>query len=299
MEIRHLKLVKTVAETGSLTRASEQLFLSQSALSHQLKEIEAEIGTEVFYRINKKMVLSEVGKRVLESAKLVIHEIDKLSTDIHAFVNGEAGCIRLSTECYTCYHWLPPVLKQFNSVFPKIEISILPEATKKPISNLLAGKLDVAIVHDKVEHSSLIYEPLFEDELVLVVPNDHHLLQKHYVTALDLTDEVLLTYSSEYEEYYSFQKVFKPAGLFPRKVISLQLTGAIIEMIAAGLGVAILAKWLMQHYLDEKKVSYTTITKNGLYRSWYAVTLNSNFRPKHLDTIIAYIKEAKRGNFRS
>lgn len=294
MEIRHLKLVKTVAEVGSLTKAGEQLFLSQSALSHQLKEIETELGAELFYRINKKMIPTEIGKRVLASAERILDEMEKVIADVHKYVNGESGTIGISTECYTCYHWLPNVLKQFNCLFPHIEISILPDATRNPIPQLLAGKLDIAIVANCIEeHNNLIYKPLFDDELVLVLPIDHPLRQKAYAEAADFAGEVLLTYSSNYEENYSFQKVLKPAGVVPRKVISVQLTEAIIEMVAAGLGIAVLAKWLITPYLEAGKVSCMRLTRHGLHRTWYAAIINTTYQPNYLHNFISYLKQLK------
>ena len=294
MEIRHLKLVKAVAEVGSLTKAGEQLFLSQSALSHQLKEIETELAAELFYRINKKMIPTEIGNRVLASAERILDEMEKVTADVHKYVNGEAGSIGISTECYTCYHWLPSVLKQFNCRFPHIAINILPDATRNPIPQLLAGKLDIAIVANCIEeHNNLIYNPLFDDELVLTIPNAHPFRQKSYVKAVDFDQEVLLTYSSNYEDNYSFQKVFKPAGVVPRKVISVQLTEAIIEMVAAGLGVAVLAKWLITPYLETGKVSCIRITEHGLHRTWYAAILNTTYQPTYLHNFINYLRQLK------
>jgi len=101
MEIRHLKLVKTVAEEGNLTSAGKKLFLSQSALSHQLREIEDKFGTPIFQRVNKKMVLTQVGNRILRTADTILCELEKVENDVRSVVSGDAGILRISTECYT------------------------------------------------------------------------------------------------------------------------------------------------------------------------------------------------------
>ena len=94
MEIRHLKLVKTVAEEGNLTSAGKKLFLSQSALSHQLREIEDKFGTPIFQRINKKMVLTQVGNRILHTADTILCELEKVENDVRSVVSGDAGILR-------------------------------------------------------------------------------------------------------------------------------------------------------------------------------------------------------------
>ena len=111
LEIRHLKLIAAIADTGSMTRAGNRLHLTQSALSHQLRDAEETLGTRLFVRQRGKMTLTAPGERLLRSARAVIEELDRAEKEIrdtNGSVNAERGLIRLSTECYTVYHWLPP-----------------------------------------------------------------------------------------------------------------------------------------------------------------------------------------------
>src|SRR5262245_36987101 len=112
IEVRHLQLVATVAEEGSLTRAGGRLHLTQSALSHQLRVIEESLGTPLFRRLSKKMILTPAGERLLRSAQVVRGELESARGEIQRMAWGESGVLRLSTECHTCYHWLPPLLKK-------------------------------------------------------------------------------------------------------------------------------------------------------------------------------------------
>src|SRR5690606_26703758 len=140
--------------------AAKNLFLTQSALSHQLKEIEEKFGTPLFRRINKKMVLTQAGERVLKSARVVLDELERTEREIKTYLSGESGLIRLSTECYTCYHWLPPLLKTFNTRFPNVEIKIVSEATRYPDRFLLNGRLDLAIDSTLKKDNNLKYQRL-------------------------------------------------------------------------------------------------------------------------------------------
>src|SRR5688572_15136433 len=106
MEIRHLKMIDEVARCKSLTKAAENLYISQSALSHQLKEAENYYQTPLFTRHNKQMILTRAGELVVETSRKVISEIEATSKKIKQFNEKDAGEIRISTQCYTGYPWL-------------------------------------------------------------------------------------------------------------------------------------------------------------------------------------------------
>src|SRR2546430_7716615 len=107
LEVRHLRLVEAVADVGSLTRAGDRLHLTQSALSHQLRDIESRLGAALFLRIGKRLVLTPAGERLLGSAKEVLARLERTEEEIRQMRRDKAGVLRLTTECYTCYHWLP------------------------------------------------------------------------------------------------------------------------------------------------------------------------------------------------
>src|SRR5512147_930927 len=146
LEIRHLRLLAAVAQTGSVTEAGKRLHLTQSALSHQLRDAEEKLGAALFLRLGKRMVLTPAGEKLLCSARKVLDELHAAESQIEGLNGGTRGLIRLSTECYTCYHWLPPVLKRFHTRFPKVEVNIDVKSTHHPLEALLDGKLDVAIL---------------------------------------------------------------------------------------------------------------------------------------------------------
>src|SRR5215470_676124 len=146
LDIRHLRLVVAVTEQKSVTRAGEVLHLTQSALSHQLREIEEKLGMPLFLRMNKKMILTQAGERLLQTARQVLDEMERAEAHISQMSASRQGTLRISTECYTCYHWLPDVMKEFRRNFPGVEVKIDAQATHRPIQALLEGKLDLAIV---------------------------------------------------------------------------------------------------------------------------------------------------------
>src|SRR5215831_14772355 len=148
LEVRHLKLIVAVTEEKSVTRAGDVLHLTQSALSHQLREIEEKLGTPLFLRMNRKMILTQAGERLLRTARQVLDEVKRAEDHISQIAANRQGTLRISTECHTCYHWLPDLMKEFRRKFPGIDVKIDAGATHRPIAALLQGKLDLAIVSD-------------------------------------------------------------------------------------------------------------------------------------------------------
>ena len=119
LEIRHLRLVAGIADAGSMTKAAGRLHLTQSALSHQLRDIEGRLGTALFTRLGRSMVLTEPGRRVLDAARRVIGEVQRAEEDVRRLAGHGEGTIRVCTECYTGYHWLGAILAAFQTRHPR------------------------------------------------------------------------------------------------------------------------------------------------------------------------------------
>ncbi|MCW9705551.1 LysR family transcriptional regulator [Fodinibius salsisoli] len=291
MELRHLKLVKAVSEEGSLTGAAEQLHLSQSALSHQLRKLEEELGASVFNRINKKLVLTQAGEKVLESARKILDELSKTRREIAQLMDGESGLIRLSTECYTSYHWLPPIIKAFNKRYPKVEIEIKTDSDTSTIKNLLEGELDVALVHEAVKDSNIRYTKLLDDELVTIFNADHPFSEKEVVLPSDFKEETLITHSKNFESSTLNQKVLKRYNITPANITYVQLTGAALEMVRADLGVTVMPYWMASNHLNHTALSYLPLTRQGLLRKWKIATLKDQHTPSYIRHFTQLLKE--------
>src|SRR5689334_14501942 len=123
-EMRHLQLIRAIAEAGSLTQAGLALHLTQSALSHQLRDIESRLGVQLFTRAGRRLILTAAGHALLETANDVIAQIERTEDAIRQQAKGEQGLLRITTECYTCYHWLPTVLRHYQRAHPRVEVRI-------------------------------------------------------------------------------------------------------------------------------------------------------------------------------
>ena len=284
MEIRHLKLLEAVAEEGNLTKAVNRLSVSSSALSHQLKEVEQEIGLSLFHRVNKKLILTDAGRALLKSAKSILNELDQAKNNLDQLKNGQNGEMRISTECYTCYHWLPGVLKNFSEDYPKVNISIHPEFTKDPIPKLLAGELDAVITSMVEDHSGLVYHELFRDEQLAVVAKGHAWEKKDYIEPEDFKTENVIIYHGPLDTVSLFTQVLMPNNSMPKKITELELTEAQIEMVKAGFGVKVISKWAVNPYLKTQPIISRPVTKKGFHRTWYLVLLKQNTHPEFYES---------------
>jgi LysR family transcriptional regulator, regulator for metE and metH len=290
LEVRHLKLVQAIADEGGVTKAGSRLHLTQSALSHQLKEVEERLGAPLFLRVNKRMVLTPAGERLLASAGHVLAELERTEEDIKRIAASRRGVIRLSTECYTCYHWLPEMMRAFGDKFPEIEVKIEVEATRRPLGALLEGKLDLAVVSSRPRDRRLTLRPLFRDELVVVLSPEHRLASRPFITAEDFAGEVFITHTPA-EENSVLQQFLKPAGVAPRHFSQVQLTEAIIEMVKAGLGVSVLARWAAAGAISSGALRALPLTRKGFHRWWGAAMIRTKSPPDYLSEFVDLLAE--------
>ena len=266
IETRDLRMLRAVAEHGSVTRAARALALSQSALSRQLLELEADLGRPLFERRPRAMLPTAAGRELLAVAGELLGELAAAEARVRASA-VEAPPLRIATECYTCYRWLPAVLARLA---PPARVVIAVAATRDPVAALLRGELDVALVSAPRRDRRLIVEPAFVDELVLVTAPDHPLARRRHVDAAALAGETLFTYDAPLDETLLARRVLVPARVRPRAVHPVPFTEAILELCAAGLGVAALARWAVAPLVAEGRVAATRITARGLTRRWFS-----------------------------
>jgi LysR family transcriptional regulator, regulator for metE and metH len=295
LDVRDLALVTEVAGTGSVTRASARLHLTQSALSHRLRAVESRLGTALFLRLGKKMVATPAGERVLATAQRVLDDLGRAENDVRVLAKSGTGVLRLCTQCYTGYHWLPPLLRDFNARHPGVDVQISVDATHRPVDALLAHEIDLAIVTVPVEDPRLNVQPLFEDEMLAVVAPGHSLSMRSHIEPSELASEHLLLYRNDRRDNYVFTRILTPAGVEPARVSKVPLTEAILEMVKAGLGVAILARWAVEPALDAGTVKAVRITRRGIMRQWSAATLRARPEPRWQADFIAMLRTTPPG----
>lgn len=274
-ELRHLRMVAAIDASGSLTRAAAVLYLTPSALSHQLRAIEERLGTALYLRVGKKLVPTAAGERVLAMARRVLDDVTATEALIRQLAADKEAVLRVCAQCNTGYHWLPAVVQAFRRTHPRVHVALGVEHTAHPLEALLDGRLDLAIVTEPVAHPACAVRPLFEDEHAAIVAPDHPFASRAFVRPEDLAAERLLLYSSSPDDSFTIQKILKPARVEPQSVSFVMLTEALLEMVKARLGVSVMQTWAIAPALRAGEVRAVPITREGIHRRWYAVTLRA------------------------
>jgi LysR family transcriptional regulator for metE and metH len=237
------------------------------------------------------MVLTPVGEQLAHLARTVLAQVDGFERQaLEGDFAETRGVIRIATECYTAYHWLPAVLRDFRHRWPNVDLRVSAEHTSSPIRALRDGALDMALVYTPTEDRRVRLEPLFDDELVLVTAPDHRFAGREHVAPSALRDERFFVYTSPDPESTIVREILEPAGVRASHITRLQLTEAILELVAAGLGVAILARWAVAPALRAGVVQATRIGRKGVRRTWFTAARSSDITPAWHDDLLELLR---------
>jgi LysR family transcriptional regulator for metE and metH len=289
LEIRDFRLVVAISELGTLTRAGQQLNLTQSALSHQLADLERRLGATIFERSGRRMIPNRLGSRLASHGKELLERLGDVERDVFDAASRREAVLRIATECYTCYHWLPPVLNQFRAQHPTVDVEVVPSATSRPLSALIAGRLDLSIVSSVSRDRRITFVPLFEDELLLIMSPEHRLAGRRNVDPAELRRERVLLYSKP-DDSYVYKRVLAPAGVSPRQVTPIQLTEAMLELVKSSMGVAVLARWAVQRDLDAGTIAGASLGPDGVRRRWRVATRAAGTTPQYLAAFVEFLR---------
>ncbi len=264
LELRHLRTLIALRDSGSLVRAAQFLSLTQSALSHQLKLIEAHYGASLFERKSVPPQFSAVGQRLLALADTALPLIEEAERDVARLSDGRGGQLRIVVECHTCFDWLMPAMDAFRLRWPEIELDIISGFHPDPIALVLQNRAEVAIVSEQDSSERVDYRALFRFDIVALMANDHPLTAKNYLAARHFADQTLITYPVHDDMLDLVRQVLQPAGVQPAHRRTTELTAAMLQLVASGRGVAALPLWAVQGYLDRGYVTARPVGRAGL-----------------------------------
>jgi LysR family transcriptional regulator for metE and metH len=275
LEMRHLRMLQAMARTGSVTRAAAMLGLTQSALSHQIREAERRLGLDLFVQRDRRMQLTPVAVSLSEEAGRILSQLERLEKQIARDRGVMRHIVRIGCGAYSGYRWLPRFLRIFQQGAADIDIEVVADATQRPLQALLDRDIDVAVTSATPDKATTRSLKLFRDELVLIMAPDHPLSKREVVVAQDLSDQVYISYSAIAEKGHEFDRFIKPAQVSYRSMLRVELTEAIVELVIGGFGISILSRWAVAHYLRSGALSCARVTRRGLHVNWYAATRKS------------------------
>jgi len=275
LEMRHLRMLQAMARTGSVTRAAAMLGLTQSALSHQIREAERRLGLDLFVQRDKRMQMTPIAVSLSEEAGRILTQLERLEQQIARDRGVMRHIVRIGCGAYSGYRWLPGFLKVFQQHAPDIDIEVVADATQRPLQALQDRDIDVAVTSGTPDKSTTRSLQLFRDELVLIMAPHHPLAGKDVIVAQDLSDQVYISYSAVAEKGHEYERFIKPAQVSYRSMLRVELTEAIVELVIGGFGISILSRWAVNHYLQSGALASARVTRKGLHVDWYAATRKS------------------------
>ncbi|MBN6711208.1 transcriptional regulator [Canicola haemoglobinophilus] len=283
LELRHLKTLIALKETGSVSLAAKRVYLTQSALSHQIKLLEDQYGLPLFERKSQPLRFTAAGERLIKLANEILPKVVEAERSLSRIKQGEAGELKIAVECHTCFDWLMPAMDNFRQHWPLVELDIVSGFHTDTIGLLLTHRADWAVVSEIEETPGIIHKPLFSYEMVGLCAKDHPLAMKEVWQAEDFIEQTLITYPVPDDMLDLLRKVLHPKGINPARRTS-ELTIAIIQLVASKRGVAALPFWAVKPYLDRGYVVARKITDEGLYSNLYGA-----FR--EMDSEVAFIDD--------
>ena len=272
IEFRHLRTIKAIHEYGGVAKAADQLNITQSALSHQIKALEDQAGVELFVRRSKPMKLSAAGMRLLRLANQVLPQIEALAAEFEGLRGGSTGRMHIAIECHACFEWLFPVLEAFRKSWPDVDVDIRPGLAFDALPALQKEEVDLVVSSDPEDIPGVTFTELFDYNAVFVASAAHPLAEKAFVEAEDFRGQTLITYPVERSRLDVFSQLLIPAKVEPAAVRQVELTAVILLLVASNRGVSVLPDWVVREVKYSSDYVTRPLTENGVTRRLYAAT---------------------------
>ncbi|MCO1602344.1 LysR family transcriptional regulator [Desulfosporosinus nitroreducens] len=267
-----LKIFVTIVENKDLSQEAEELYLSHPNVSSQIQSLEEELGTKLVNSSSKHLELTQSGEIYYEYAKQILLLQEKAKQEIKRISNVLTGNLKVGASFTIGEYILPFVVAEFAAQYPKVEIETSIANTREIIQGVQANSLDIALVEGEVDHhSDILVRPLMEDEIILLVPNQHPLARLPIVTHEHLQDQVWILRESGSGTRAFSDKLFQEWGIKARKSYIFGSGQAIKQAVTAGLGIALVSRWIVRKELNAKELKTIRIKGNPLTRSFYLI----------------------------
>ena len=289
LELRHLRSLIAIADTGKLAHAAGQVHLTQSALSHQVRALEEHYGVALFQRTSAGLRHTPAGQRLLKLARETLAAVGDAERDLTRLKGEGRGELRIALECHTCFDWLMPVMDEFRGRWPEVEVDLVAGFHSEPVALLKGEKAELVIGSQKPRGRDYTALPLFRFEILVVLPIEHRLRARRRVDPADLKGETLITYPVPEERIDLIREVLTPAGIrLARR--TAELTVAILQLVASRRGIAALPNWGVKNYVDLDYVVAKRIGAKGLWNDLYAIVPRSLAGKPYVTEFVSIIR---------
>jgi DNA-binding transcriptional LysR family regulator len=298
MELRHLRYFIAVAEELNFTRAANRLHMAQPPLSTQIRALEEELGAQLFIRDKRRVLLTQAGRELLVHANGIMSQTQAAKTAAADAARGTTSRVTLGYTASSMFtERMPRAIRQFRHAHGEsVKLSLVEATSLEQLHALYAHELDVGVLRrpDTVGPEGVTIEPWYHARLIAAVPREHQLAERESLRVADLRDQPLISYPREsgIGLYWTIIRLCGKAGFNPHIAREVREPGAMIGLVAAGVGVAILPE-------DFRCIALPGVTYVRLIDRDAVSTLSLAFRTsdnaKHVKQLLAALRAASRG----
>lgn len=293
MELSQLKTFRLVAEILNFTRASERLHMTQSAVSHQIKALETELGEPLFIRAKRGVKLSRAGKIALTYVERILDDVENLRESVSGQRSKLKGRVRAAAATQAFVYLFDPLFEAFMRSHTGIEVSYRTTvSTEQTIADILNGVADVGFASLPIYSPNLQVTELFEDELVLVVGRKHELANKRKIQVEEIEHERLILFERGASVRRATDNFFKQVEIKPDVAMESNDTYFIKRMVEKGMGISLMPNWTVRDELKAGKLAKLKIDGHKLRRTVAMVSLG-RFQPSATRAFVNFILQNK------
>jgi DNA-binding transcriptional LysR family regulator len=268
LDSRRLQQFSVLAGTGSFTQTARLLHLTQSGISHSMKALEHEAGCRLLDRLGKKVVLTPAGEQLLRHAEKILAEMSAARDALGALGKVAAPRLRLGASATACQWLVPPVVRQFKQQFPDHVLTLEPGDAPALTDALSKNRLDLALTLETGAASRLQFHPLFQDELDFIVSPAHAWAQHRRADRAEIPLQTYLLPRKDGATCRLVQDYFRREQLVLPNIQEVGGIDAARELVKLGLGVSILAPWMVRTDLDAGMLVALPLGRKKLGRTW-------------------------------
>ena len=292
LDIRHLKTLTALRDSGSMVEAARRMHLTQSALSHQLKDLEERLGTSLFERKSRPIRFTRAGLEVLQLADRVLPMMSQTERTLKKIQSGHDGRLHMAIECHSCFEWLMPAINQFRDHWPEVELDLTTSFHFEPMPALLRGDVDLVVTSDPAPDQAIRHIPLFRYQSVLAMANQHALTAETFIQPKHLSQETLIHYPVDRKRLDIFEYFLNAAGIEPEGTRQTELTLMMVQLVASGRGVACLPSWALHTYTDAGLITTRPLGEDGVWPTLYAAVREDQADAHYLQDFIRIATES-------
>lgn len=232
MELRHLRYFMSVVKLGSFTRASDELCITQPTLSHQIRQLEEELGCELFERGARSVRLTDAGDIFTAYAARALREAEDGKAAVRAFQGLREGRLAFGVVSSFTNTLLPPLLSRFQAEYPGIELNVLELPTAELERQVRDGELSFGVAYGPAHSDAVALEELFEEELAVIVSNQHPLAGTECISLAQIAKVPLALLPRSFVSRKLVDAAFTNAGCSPLVKLELNSIDALLQMVA-------------------------------------------------------------------